>query len=692
MEAKPLELTKRHLPFDGSLLPHILECYTNDISDEQPHLSVQALLASLATAKDNTLSPLEMLSSEAEAAQDPLPPSSSQRSLLTWLDAAFHHWQEHYPVEQPLSQELHKLLPLCAALAVCDPDFLIPGVHPLHRAMDALHNRAVGWQAQLGRAGDQFLQQMQQVAGKSHDWLQSKAAGQDNAIDLKQLSAEVIATCIRDQNRFARMMKRVVETKRGRLKATGAKLLAGQTLNALADSYGAPGPICEFLLGPWYDSMQLVLLKFGQQSNEWKQVETISRELLESVQPASGKGSEIQHQQLMDNATRIPKLLRKWLLSLQHDPEQVAEAMQLVEFSHLRVMKHQPLELEQLDRIHLDVSDDLRHAADGDRDDYAIDQMHTGQWFEIITGDGQTIRAELALNLINEQQLLFVNQAGIKALEHSYGQFTQLLAAGKVRPLPLGASFSKSLAWAVGIVYEEDLSCLGDPAALTVLREARAAKEAEALREIEAAPEPHPETETDTSTEFEVIPAQPENTPSAPPQDSDQGDIPEFEVLELDPSTAGDSTSKPTAEATTVPGGEEAEEFSIEVEPAQPAEQNQAISIELTAIEDAPSNLAAASTPSVPATPPETAGHELLIPMGTWLGFHDGEFPMMAKLAVHDRQNENFIFVDREGIRLRDMTRNQLLDLIDRDLVDILQTRVSFKDAINDARNSDHAK
>jgi len=59
---------------------------------------------------------------------------------------------------------------------------------------------------------------------------------------------------------------------------------------------------------------------------------------------------------------------------------------------------------------------------------------------------------------------------------------------------------------------------------------------------------------------------------------------------------------------------------------------------------------------------------------------------MMAKLAVHDRQNENFIFVDREGIRLRDVTRGELLALVEQDKIEILETRVSFKDLLAEAR------
>ena len=41
--------------------------------------------------------------------------------------------------------------------------------------------------------------------------------------------------------------------------------------------------------------------------------------------------------------------------------------------------------------------------------------------------------------------------------------------------------------------------------------------------------------------------------------------------------------------------------------------------------------------------------------MGAWLGFHDGETPLMAKLAVHDPGSDTYIFVNRQGIKMREI-------------------------------------
>lgn len=81
---------------------------------------------------------------------------------------------------------------------------------------------------------------------------------------------------------------------------------------------------------------------------------------------------------------------------------------------------------------------------------------------------------------------------------------------------------------------------------------------------------------------------------------------------------------------------------------------------------------------------------EIDVPMGAWLGFHDGETPIMAKLAVYDPRRDNYIFVNRRGIALRELTRSELLGLIDEGLVDILETRSYFRDEVQRARGQHH--
>jgi hypothetical protein len=88
-----------------------------------------------------------------------------------------------------------------------------------------------------------------------------------------------------------------------------------------------------------------------------------------------------------------------------------------------------------------------------------------------------------------------------------------------------------------------------------------------------------------------------------------------------------------------------------------------------------------------PGPAPETAAIDessLIpdLPNGTWMGFHDGETPLLAKLTMHDRQRGIYIFTNREGVKLRQLHQSEFLDLIEQGMVDIMESRVDFRDLV----------
>ena len=91
--------------------------------------------------------------------------------------------------------------------------------------------------------------------------------------------------------------------------------------------------------------------------------------------------------------------------------------------------------------------------------------------------------------------------------------------------------------------------------------------------------------------------------------------------------------------------------------------------------------------PSVEAPYESNTVVKLQIPMGTWMGFHDRDPPLMAKVAVRDLEKDSYIFTNRDGIKLRELTVPQLVALIDRDMVDILERKTNFRETVNQMRS-----
>ena len=136
-----------------------------------------------------------------------------------------------------------------------------------------------------------------------------------------------------------------------------------------------------------------------------------------------------------------------------------------------------------------------------------------------------------------------------------------------------------------------------------------------------------------------------------------------------------------------------------EKEAAELASEREAAAQRLRAAE----HRASAQPDALPATQSDDTSHtvsaeqpfdskailQLKIPIGTWLGFHDREPPIMARVAVRDLDKDSYIFTNRDGIKLRELTVPQLVTLIERDMVDILERKTSFRETLADGGGQD---
>ena len=592
LEVKLLKLTAEHIPLRCSLLEPVTQRYTEPQSQSQlqameMEMEMSELLDYLRNTPDLALTPLQSILLQTESIGDPAQPGVEQSAVLQWLGEAFNDWEQHYPLESSLRRELRRLQPLAACLAVTDPKFMVPGAHPLHRIIDSLQLGAVGWQASLGRAGEALQKQIGKAVDDALAWFE------DSETDLEAVCSRVAEATERDQARANRMAQRMIETEQGKAKTTEVRRVAAQLINAALEEFQSPDIIGTFLKGPWYDSAQLVLLKFGEESAQWTQMSTTTRTLLDSVQFTGEdanlevEGDAERRQRLFELVSQLPRELKRWLLSVQHEGDALEQAIGMVEYAHMQILRKQPLELENIELIPVPGTG-KSEAAKQD-----LVSMETGQWFHMELGDDEPKRLKLVLRKEDAGELLFSNLAGIKVLQASFEEIAQLIHDGKVSTLDSGASFSLSLARSAGVSSTEDLGAM-----------------------LESTQEEAHGIEQEEPGEFEATELQ---------QEWDE--IRRLQRQEMD--LTGQQNSAPQ---------------------------------------------------------PETS----VLSTGTWVGFHDGETPLLAKLAVHDREMDRYIFVNRSGIKMRQLNREELQKLIDQSLVDVLETRSSFRDEI--ARVKQHSK
>ncbi|EED31568.1 hypothetical protein NOR53_3348 [gamma proteobacterium NOR5-3] len=740
---------------------------TKEFSPQDAALSVdplprETLIGFLAKSKDTDSSPLATI--KRRAAKENRKPQlrPEDQATLTWICEAFDEWEDHYRLEQPLKDHIHRLLPLAIAMALKDDSFYTPGLHPLHRLLDALQNGAVGWQMRLDRAGQMLEQRIQRAVEKALDWFNNER------LDIAAITQELLAANDRDSARAQRMVQRLAETEEARLKTLSARRDAARDINAGLEKYELPAAIGEFLKGPWYDSAQLVLVKHGASSREWEQMCRATLHLMKSVQAPeeTGDAGRDRQEQILRH---LPGELRRWLLSLEHDSDATDSAIGLVEYAHLRIQHGQKLQLVKIPAIPLDKETPDESTSNDD-------SLNNGDWYQFEDDDGE-LRAQLVLQLENGQHLLFTNFVGLKALDLSRRAFSQRISDGFSALLPNRETFSLSLAAAAGIDSEDRLRQFIDPGyrppedAFQTRGDQRSEGDQRSHEERRTHSEDRRTHDEDRRTHYENTTGAAENggysseTPDteapsrfeAPSRESedtleisnavdsaeaevwsedlpDLSDNDEFDPVltppigaevaltldldELEPAAETPPSTPPgysTATPDSAPQKEQpsaappaqndyAPEPPTEAAPAPPPYQPAPYDPPTPSPPPEPAPAPPQAAPAVPpqqppataptpppATPAPTPAaaiveREVDVPMGAWLGFHDGETPIMAKLAVFDPRRDNYIFVNRKGIAMRELSRSELRALMDQGLVDILETRSYFRDEVQRAR------
>ncbi len=780
-----MKLGPHHIPFPESIRLTVLDEYQppvdiRNLALQDQHLDLVEAIRYLRDITDFS-STRRGITSQTEAIGDPAVLAPELAALVDWVDKAFDIFEQEAPLEPQLAEKLAQLRPLAAAVAISDPRFCTPGNHPLHQLLDALNAAAIGWLPTLGRSGQAVIKLFDRAASDARLWFT------DPESNLSALADDVIKQTAKDLARAQRMCQRVVDTEKGRARASSARAQATRCINDLLKDNLAPASVGDFIKGPWFDSLQLVVLKFGAESREWEQANQITRILLDTLQ--AREQDETRRQYIFSTVPKVAQHLRRWLLSLQHDPHAITDAISVVEYAHMRILRQQELELEIIEPLP-EVPDAKRsaRAIDSARENL-VNRVEPGQWFCFHSDAGETDRLQLALKLEDEKQLLFTNQAGVKAGQYSYADFANLLASTSVRKLPREYAFTLSLAAAAGIKTQADL-LKASPIAAEQARERAQEEQLQALedRAGDARTEHQPETETQQPSEL-LTAASAANDRSGTQKDREPPELRELGLeeelsdteiqngeddvfeLTLDPElgeedgfydlTDGDQlveevhfpeppgldtpessidseftqepkVDQPTAETVVEgqvevflqPAQHDREEPASEL-PGAPAEPENDIedSLELDEIiAAADRDNADSSSKILPVQSPtpeiligaqgagqqapqernpregvsEHQGHstdsacneDLDIPMGSWLGFHDRHTPMMAKLAVHDRERGAYIFVNREGIKLRELSRQELDDLVNSDLVELLEARTNFREALAALRST----
>lgn len=332
-----------------------------------------------------------------------------------------------------VNAQLRRVLPRIAAAILRQPDLPLSKVPPRLTILDTLNKGMVGWTPGLG-AGSNKLQTV-------FDDAIERLLNPDT--DLSQLAAEVTAFMDKESDRIRRLEERLAASETGLVRSRQAKELAANLVNRNVAKSQVTQSLADFLRGPWYDSLQLLVNEKGIQSDDWHRAEALTRTLLWTYQPidTDAEDAEQQKQRLYRIIEHLPGEIKELLIALEHSTVTAEDALDQLEADTVPIISGLPLDYVPFEPIpsentasHSTVSRVLLRK---------VIELETGQWFSYDDGvDSQLIK--LVLKLDDVQQLLFTNRNGMKVMQKSFDEFAYDLSSHVVKTINTHAAFSST--------------------------------------------------------------------------------------------------------------------------------------------------------------------------------------------------------------------------------------------------------
>lgn len=577
------------------------------------------------------------------------------------LAAAFwSSWRER--------SELHAALlaacePLFAALETLDPvHWAAAPEHDVWRVLALVQHSGIGYQPELGRAGEKILLEL------------DNAARQAAADGWAAAAAVLEAWWTQEQQRLGRLEQRLVDTERGQLRSRRAQQVAARLLNQNMAGRSFAREVVEYLQREWFQELQWALLQFGADSEQWQRRAQLTERLVDSLQPPGDDDEARQalYALIPDVGVELAALLGE----RAHDRNILEQQLALIEAQHLLLL-----------RGLAPVAADFQLIANNDpwlstttisaSLLQRVTVLEPGNWFALRDGAGE-LRIKLALKLDDSTQLLFVNRLGVKALQKSFEEFAYLLSVGAAQQLPAPdcarAGLREVLAQMVRNSFDdqkaraEERRLAETEARLRNEAKAKALAEARMLEEAQAAADARVRAEEEAAQR-----AREERAAEEARRQQEEAELQRQEQAQQEYNQQQHARQQEAERQAAAP------EVAAPVESIAPAEPAQIV--------PAPS-----ARPAAPARPPSPADEQRLraarreaglLPLGSWVELLDATgAAQRLKVAVKLPSSGKLILVDRDGVRQAELDRDIFANLLFEERARILNQGPKFEDTL----------
>lgn len=371
------------------------------------------------------------LSAAVQGAQPDGVPKPLDRAIIASVDDCARMIFSIADLEPEVEAHFRSVIPELACQIIASPDLPLQGPPTALTILDSLVEEMIGWAADLGRAGDKVLENTTRVLSKF----------KSGKVDIESLHQDLNDLVSRERSRILKLEDRLAASETGQLRSQQSRNMTAQMINEEMGGKLLTYNIASFLQGPWFDSVQLLVLNHGLDSEQWLRAVKLTETLVWTCQPSPPQ-DEQHRQKLYRIIENLPDELLDLLVALEHDAKAKESALDAIESDHLLVISGQELEYVEFALFECDEALTTRSKVSR-RLQRKVDPLEPGQWFTI-DRDGKVARIKLVLKLEDIKQLLFTNRNGMKVMQRSFDEFAYFLSSRVVKPLNHKAVFSST--------------------------------------------------------------------------------------------------------------------------------------------------------------------------------------------------------------------------------------------------------
>ena len=342
-------------------------------------------------------------------------------------------------------------------VALLDKHLFARRTHPARVLLDSLAQACVGWSEESDRDRRLYDKVKEIVESLLKDF-------EDDLGIFDRVRVDFEAFAETNKRRAELAEQRASEATRGREKLLDARRTAAREIMQRIENRTMPEMIRNLLSRPWANYLVLVLLRQGENSDEWRHALRFADELVWSVQP---KQNAAERERLNAVLPQLEKTLRHGLATVAFDETDVRRLMQQLNVLYQALL--QPAGPTAVTEVPtLELTDPLPAASQEagetvmsaineeepaspplesveERWIQAVRELKVGTWIEFLDEHGAKERAKLSWISPISSKYLFVNRKGLKVADRTLVQLASDLAEARITVLEEVPLFDRAL-------------------------------------------------------------------------------------------------------------------------------------------------------------------------------------------------------------------------------------------------------